>query len=84
MIQSRGMNTSLPQLGPTMKGMPRALCREPMVMPGVLVGISARVMPAPPCGEQVVRVVQLERQPQQGGHRAQGDVALLPVEADAR
>ena len=33
--------------------------------------------------EQVVRVVGLEGQAQQGGHRPQGDVALLPVQAQA-
>ncbi|MNH18258.1 hypothetical protein D3C79_779560 [compost metagenome] len=33
--------------------------------------------------EQVVRVAQLEGQPQHGGNRCQGDVALVPGQAHA-
>ena len=63
MIQSSGMNTSLPQLGPTWKGMPRALCRVPMVMPGVLVGIRARVMPSEPGAQQVLGIQSRNARP---------------------
>jgi hypothetical protein len=34
--------------------------------------------------QQVVRVMGLERQAQQGGDRAEGDVALFPVQAQAK
>ena len=33
--------------------------------------------------EQMIRVIQLERQPQQGGDRPEGNIAFFPVQADA-
>ncbi|MNP02076.1 hypothetical protein D3C76_939160 [compost metagenome] len=34
--------------------------------------------------QQVVRVVSLESDAEQGRHRAEGDVALFPIEAQAQ
>ncbi len=34
--------------------------------------------------QQLIRVVQLEGEPEQGCHRAEGDVTLFPVEPDAK
>ncbi len=45
MIQSKGMNTSLPQFGPFWNTAFRGLWRRPMLTPGVWLGTSAQVMP---------------------------------------
>ena len=72
MIQSSGMNTSSPQLGPFWNGMLSGLWRVPILTPGVFVGISASVIPSFRCHPKVVGVVELERKVAPRRHRPEG------------
>ena len=84
MIQSSGMKTSLPQFGPFWNTAFSGKWRRPMFTPGV-VGRDQRAGDADVllAAEQMVGVVEPEREAEQRRDRPERDVALLPGDAHA-
>ncbi len=85
MTQSSGMKTSLPVVGPFMKPqIERDVATadvHALVRGGDERERDAQLLLA---AQELVGIEELEREAEEGGHRAQRDVALLPGEADAQ